>query len=63
MVYELGTEQIEGANGLWFRDWANFSKNNQAWGQEVIYGREIFVNLFLRFFLSYSSSVSVGAMV
>ena len=63
MFYDLGTEQIEGANGLWFRAWANISKNNQAWGQEVIYGREIFVNLFLRFFLPYSSSVSVGAMV
>ena len=48
MVYELGTEQIEEANGLWFRDWANFSRNNQTWGEEVIYGSEIFVNLFLK---------------
>ena len=43
-------EKVEGASTLWFRGWENISKNNKSWGEEVICGRVIFVDLFLQFF-------------
>ena len=43
-------QEVEGASALWFRGWEIISKNNKSWGEEVIFGRVIFVDSFLQFF-------------
>ena len=61
-------QRVEGENGLRFRRWISISKNNETSREEVLCGRDIFVNsllqfLFLQLLQLFCFSLSNGLVV